>query len=118
MDEGNVNIWLINTGWSGGEYGTGSRIKLKYTRAMITAALTGKLDDVEYNCHEVFGLNFPTSCPDVPTELLNARNTWADKDAYDTKANSLADKFVKNFEQFEEYANEEIMSASPRSVTV
>ena len=118
MDEGNVNIWLINTGWSGGEYGTGSRIKLKYTRAMITAALTGKLDDVEYNCHEVFGLNFPTSCPDVPNELLNARNTWADKGAYDTKANSLADKFVKNFEQFEEYANEEIMSASPRTVTV
>tara|TARA_B100000767_G_scaffold44563_1_gene38780 strand:+ start:21317 stop:22927 length:1611 start_codon:yes stop_codon:yes gene_type:complete len=118
MDEGNVNIWLINTGWSGGEYGTGSRIKLKYTRAMITAALSGKLNDVEYNCHEVFGLNFPTSCPDVPSELLNARNTWADKNAYDTKANSLADKFVKNFEQFEEYANEEIMSASPRSVTV
>ena len=118
IDEQNVNVWLINTGWSGGEYGTGSRIKLKYTRAMITAALTGKLDNVEYQTHEVFGLNFPTTCENVPTEILNPKSTWADKNAYDMKANTLADKFVKNFEQFEEYANEEIMSASPQSVTV
>jgi len=117
MDEQKVNIWLVNTGWSGGEYGTGSRIKLKYTRAMITAALTGKLDEVEYDTHEVFGLNFPTSCENVPNDILNPRNTWIDKEAYDEKANSLADKFVKNFEQFEEYANEEIMSASPHTVT-
>lgn len=117
MDEQKVNVWLINTGWSGGEYGTGSRIKLKYTRAMITAALTGKLQDVEYHTHEVFGLKFPTECEGVPTEILNPRNTWADKEAYDMKANILADKFVKNFEQFEEYASEEIMSASPQSVT-
>ncbi|MFK7758229.1 MAG: phosphoenolpyruvate carboxykinase (ATP) [Flavobacteriales bacterium] len=117
MDEQNVNVWLINTGWSGGEYGTGSRIKLRYTRAMITAALTGKLDNVEYHTHDVFGLTFPTTCENVPSEILNPRNTWEDKAAYDEKANSLADKFVKNFEQFEDYANEEIMSASPHSVT-
>ena len=116
MDESDVNVWLVNTGWSGGEYGTGSRIKLKYTRAMITAALEGKLDNVAYDTHAVFGLEFPTECPGVPSEILNARNTWADKDAYDVKANSLADKFVKNFKQFEEYASDEIMSASPQSI--
>ncbi len=117
MDEEDVNVWLVNTGWSGGEYGVGSRIKLRYTRAMITAALTGKLDNVKFNCHEIFGLNFPTECPDVPSEILNPRNTWADKSAYDTKVNSLAEKFVKNFQQFEEYASEEILSASPNVVT-
>ena len=116
MDKSDVNVWLVNTGWSGGEYGTGSRIKLKYTRAMITAALEGKLDNVEYDTHAVFGLEFPTECPGVPSEILNARNTWADKDAYDVKANSLADKFVKNFKQFEEYATDEIMSASPKCI--
>jgi len=117
MDEGNVNVWLVNTGWSGGEYGTGSRIKLSYTRAMITAALEGKLNDVDYSCHEVFGLNFPSRCEGVPNEILNPRNTWADKNSYDEKAKDLAEKFIKNFEQFEEYASAEIMSASPEVVT-
>ncbi|NND76566.1 MAG: phosphoenolpyruvate carboxykinase (ATP) [Flavobacteriales bacterium] len=114
MEEFGVNIWLINTGWSGGAYGTGSRIKLKYTRAMITAALEGKLDNVEYNAHEVFGLNMPTTCPEVPVNILNPRNTWDDKVAYDKQANILAEKFNENFKQFEEGCNEEILSAAPR----
>ena len=114
MKENNVRVWLINTGWSGGEYGVGSRIKLKYTRAMITAALRGELDNVSYEKHEVFGLEMPTSCPDVPDEMLNPRNTWADKMAYDSKASILASKFVKNFAQFEADANEEIMAAAPK----
>ncbi len=114
MTANNVQVWLVNTGWSGGEYGTGARIKLKYTRAMITAALEGKLENVSYTTHEVFGLNMPTSCPDVPEEILNPRNTWSNKEAYDAKANQLAIYFHENFEQFEDYANEEIKSAAPR----
>ncbi len=114
MRKHNVNVWLINTGWSGGAYGTGERIKLRYTRAMITAALTGKLNGVAYENHPVFGLAMPTSCENVPTEILNPRNTWQDKAAYDQKANELAGAFVKNFEKFADYANDEIMAASPK----
>ena len=114
MKEHNVNIWLINTGWSGGEYGTGARISLKYTRAMITAALEGQLENVGYTTHEIFGLQMPNSCPNVPEEILNPKNTWADKNAYDAKANQLAEEFVNNFKQFEEHANEEIMEAAPK----
>ena len=114
MKQHNVNIWLVNTGWSGGEYGTGDRIKLKFTRAMITAALNGELDNVEYITHEVFGLNMPTTCPNVPDEILSPKNTWDDKAGYDAKAAHLAEEFVKNFEKFSSYANEEIMAAAPR----
>ncbi|GAB5538326.1 MAG: phosphoenolpyruvate carboxykinase (ATP) [Salibacteraceae bacterium] len=114
MKQHNVNIWLINTGWSGGEYGVGSRIKLAYTRAMITAALTGKLDRVEYKEHEIFGLNMPISCPDVPSEILDPKNTWEDQAGYDKKAIHLAEAFVKNFQEFESFANEEIMAAAPK----
>lgn len=114
MSESDVNVWLINTGWSGGEYGTGSRIKLKYTRAMITAALEGKLDDQAYNTDEIFGLRMPSSCPDVPDEILNPKNTWEDKSAFDAKANELARSFVKNFHAFESNASDEIMSAAPK----
>ncbi len=114
MEGNKVNVWLINTGWSGGEYGTGSRIKLKYTRAMITSALEGKLNDVDYENHEVFGLAMPKECPDVPSEILNPKNTWSNKNEYDQKANKLADSFVKNFKQFEDFANDEIMAASPK----
>ncbi len=115
MKEHNVNIWLINTGWSGGEYGVGSRIKLPYTRAMITAALSSELDNVEYKKHEVFGLMMPTSCPNVPSEILDPKNTWEDKGGYDQKANHLAESFVKNFEAFADNANEEILAAAPRT---
>lgn len=113
MKEAGVNVWLINTGWTGGAYGTGQRMKLKFTRAMITAALNGELDNVEYKQHEVFGLAIPQSCPNVPEEVLNPRNTWADKDAYDAKARELAEAFRKNFAKFEEFANEEIMAGGP-----
>lgn len=118
LDRGGVNVWLINTGWSGGAYGEGERMKLKFTRAMITAALEGKLDNVEYKKHEVFGLQMPTTCPDVPQELLSPKNTWADKNAYDAKANELAAKFIQNFEKFLEFANDEIMNAAPKSTVV
>lgn len=114
LEESGARVWLINTGWSGGSYGVGERMKLRFTRAMITAALEGQLDNVNYETHDVFGLAMPTSCPDVPAELLNPRNTWKDKAAYDAKASELADKFVKNFEKFKEFASEEILNAAPK----
>jgi phosphoenolpyruvate carboxykinase (ATP) len=109
----NINVWLINTGWSGGSYGVGSRMKLSYTRAMITAALTGKLDNVNFEKLPIFNLAFPASCEGVPTELLNPRNTWTDKNAYDSTANSLASKFVTNFEKFANETSAEIIAAAP-----
>tara|TARA_B100000700_G_scaffold193946_1_gene213620 strand:+ start:590 stop:2200 length:1611 start_codon:yes stop_codon:yes gene_type:complete len=113
MKKHDVNVWLVNTGWSGGEYGIGERISLKYTRSMITAALKGQLNDLEYETHSVFGLHMPTTCPNVPSEILNPRNTWKNKEAYDQKADDLAKSFNENFEQFSNYANQEILSAKP-----
>lgn len=111
----NINVWLINTGWTGGPYGVGSRMKLPLTRAMITAALNGELNKVEFEMHPVFGYAMPKSCPNVPSELLNPRNTWADKAAYDAQANKLANMFVKNFEQYASGVDEEILSAAPKA---
>ncbi len=113
MTDNKVNVWLVNTGWSGGGYGVGKRTKLSYTRAMITAALEGELANVEFTAHDVFGLQMPNTCPNVPDEILHPRNTWADKDAYDETANKLASKFVANFEQFSSNASQEIMDAAP-----
>ncbi len=110
-----VNVWLVNTGWSGGSYGTGERIKLKFTRSMITAALKGELDKVDYETHSVFGLAMPKTCPNVDAAILNPRNTWKDKAAYDAKANNLAASFVKNFSKYESAANEEILAAAPKT---
>jgi len=115
MDENDVKVWLINTGWSGGAYGEGSRMSLKYTRAMITAALEGKLDNVEFETHPIFGLEMPKECENVPTELLNPKQTWKDQAAYDAKANNLAEQFINNFKKFEEGANAEIMAAAPKT---
>ncbi|MFV8441121.1 phosphoenolpyruvate carboxykinase (ATP) [Flavobacterium sp. LB2P44] len=113
MKDANVKVWLINTGWTGGPYGIGSRMKLKYTRAMITAALNGELDDVAYENHQVFGIAKPQTCPNVPSEILNPRNTWEDPELYDIKAVELAEKFKANFTKFEEFANAEIMAGAP-----
>lgn len=109
-----VNVWLINTGWSGGPYGVGSRTKLSYTRAMITAAMNGDLNNVAYENHPVFGVAFPTSCPGVPDDILNPRKTWADKEAYDKKAAELAQLFINNFEKYASKANAEILAAAPK----
>jgi len=111
---GDVNVWLVNTGWTGGSYGVGSRMKLSYTRAMITAALNGGLNDVKFDTLPVFELNFPTSCPDVPSELLNPRETWSDKTKYDEIASNLATQFVKNFEQYISEASDEVKAAAPK----
>jgi phosphoenolpyruvate carboxykinase (ATP) len=115
MRQNKVNVWMVNTGWTGGPYGTGSRMKLKYTRAMITAALEGKLDHVEFETHPVFGMAMPVSCPDVPAEVLNPRNTWADKNAYDEKAKYLAGLFTRNFEKYSDGVSAEIRAAAPKA---
>ena len=113
MQDAGVNVWLVNTGWSGGPYGVGSRIKLKYTRAMITAILKGELDNVDYEQHPIFGLHMPKYCPNVPTEMLDPMNTWLQKGGYITKAIQLAHYFHINFEKFESQASEEIMNGGP-----
>ena len=118
MKESAVNVWLINTGWTGGPYGTGNRMKLSFTRSMISAALDGELDKVEYLEHPVFGLMMPASCPNVPSEILNPRNTWTDKQAYDQKSADLAQAFVKNFNQFAEFASPEILHAAPKTAVI
>lgn len=109
-----IKVWLINTGWSGGSYGVGSRMKLSYTRAMITAALNGKLDNVAYENLPIFDLAIPTACEGAPTEILNPRGTWADKAAYDETANNLAAQFVKNFEQYASETSADILAAAPK----
>lgn len=114
MKDSKVNVWLVNTGWSGGAYGFGKRMSLKNTRALITAALNGDLDHVDYDQHEVFGIAIPRTCAGVPAEILNPRNTWVNGDEYDLKANFLAEAFNKNFEQFAGLANNEILSGAPR----
>jgi len=115
LKENKVNVWLVNTGWTGGSYGVGNRMKLSYTRAMITAAMNGSLEKVKFETMPIFGLSMPTSCPDAPAEILNPRNTWKDKNAYDAKAASLAASFVKNFEQYASAANDEILAAAPKA---
>ena len=94
----------------------GERISLKYTRAMITAILEGKIHNVEYKTHMVFGLQMPIECPNVPSRILSPRNTWEDKSAYDQKANELANSFNQNFNQFSDNATSEILDAAPKSI--
>lgn len=114
MKKYEVNVWLVNTGWTGGPYGVGSRMKLPYTRKMVSEALLGNLNNVSYEIDPVFGLSIPTSVDGVPDEVLNPRNTWEDKAAYDAKAADLANKFNANFETYSEFANEEILAAAPK----
>ncbi len=113
MQEHKVNVWMINTGWTGGPVGIGNRMKLKYTRAMITAALEGKLNAVQFENDPFFGVAIPKECPDVPAELLSPKNTWADKDAYDEKAKYLAGLFVKNFAKYADGVSAEVLAAAP-----
>jgi phosphoenolpyruvate carboxykinase (ATP) len=115
IEESGANVWLVNTGWTGGPYGVGKRMSLTYTRALITAALEGDLGSGLFEYHDVFGVAMPLFCPGLPTEILNPRNTWRDQDAYDNKANFLAEAFIKNFEKFAPQANEEILAGAPRS---
>jgi phosphoenolpyruvate carboxykinase (ATP) len=109
-----ARVWLVNTGWTGGPYGIGSRMRISHTRAMITAALGGHLDKVQYHRHPVFNLEMPTSCPGVPPEVLDPRTTWPDKAAYDAQAQALAKMFVENFKTFENDVAPGVKEAGPR----
>lgn len=113
IDQHDVKCWLINTGWTGGPFGEGQRIKIAYTRAMVNAALNGDLDQVEYSQDPLFGLQVPASCPEVPEEVLQPRRTWQDPEAYDRQARELAQMFMDNFSQFAEQVSEEIRNAGP-----
>lgn len=109
-----MDVWLVNTGWSGGPYGVGERMKIGYTRAMVRAALAGDLADVPMETDPTFGVNVPTQCPEVPEEVLKPRNTWSDKAAYDEQARKLARMFGENFEAFAEEVSEEVRKTGPR----
>jgi phosphoenolpyruvate carboxykinase (ATP) len=109
-----AQTWLVNTGWSGGAYGVGSRIKLKYTRAIIDAIHSGALSEVSTVEDPVFGFQVPTACPDVPSEMLQPRNTWADKAAYDEKAKKVAGLFRENFKKYEAQASAEVRGGGPK----
>jgi phosphoenolpyruvate carboxykinase (ATP) len=109
-----ARVWLVNTGWTGGPFGVGKRMKIAYTRAMITAALHGTLDDVGYQRHPIFNIDVPTSCLDVPTEVLDPRSTWSDKDAYDAQARKLASMFIENFKTFAADVDPAVIEAGPQ----
>ena len=109
-----ARVWLVNTGWTGGPYGVGKRMKIAYTRAMIRAALSGELDSVAYEKDSVFNLDVPTACPDVPPEVLKPRSTWADPAAYDAQAAKLAQMFAENFKKFADGVGPDVTAAGPR----
>ena len=117
MQESGVDVWLVNTGWTGGPYGVGTRMKLKYTRAMISAAMNGDLglyNYDNYHIHSVFGVAQPRECPGVPTKVLSPRATWNNDEAYYKTAFKLSNAFRENFKKFENYANEEIRRGGPQ----
>jgi phosphoenolpyruvate carboxykinase (ATP) len=108
-----AKVWLVNTGWTGGAYGVGSRMKLSHTRAMLRAALSGALESAKFRRDPVFGFEVPTSVPDVPADVLNPRSTWSDPKAYDTQAAKLATMFRENFEQYRAEAPKSVAEAGP-----
>jgi phosphoenolpyruvate carboxykinase (ATP) len=110
-----AHVWLVNTGWTGGPFGVGSRMKIAHTRAMINAALDGALDGVAYTTDPIFNLSVPSTCPGVPPEVLNPRNTWPDRAAYDVQARKLAAMFVENFKTFAATAAADVKDAGPRA---
>jgi phosphoenolpyruvate carboxykinase (ATP) len=116
MAQHNAACWLVNTGWSGGPYGVGQRMKIRYTRAMIRAILNGSLAQTETKPDPIFGVNVPVSCPDVPSEVLQPRNTWEDKEAYDRQAADLARRFNENFKKYEAGVSEAVRAVAPKAL--
>ena len=110
-----ARVWLVNTGWTGGPYGVGKRMKIAHTRAMINAALAGQLDKAQYRTDPVFNLEVPTTCPGVPEEVLDPRKTWPDGKAYDEQAKKLAAMFADNFKRFEQDVPASVKAAGPKA---
>jgi phosphoenolpyruvate carboxykinase (ATP) len=115
MVEHDVPVWLINTGWTGGPYGVGHRMNIQHTRAMVHAALERRLEGVAFDEDPIFRVAVPASVPDVPSEVLRPRDTWADPDAYDVTARRIAGMFAANFRQFEDRLGSEVAAAGPRA---
>lgn len=109
-----VTCWLVNTGWVGGPYGVGKRISIRYTRALLNAALNGKLNDVKYKTDPIFGFEVPTECPDVPSKVLDPSTSWGDKNEYDRRYKDLAMRFKQNFAKFEDQTPREVIEAGPK----
>ena len=110
----NVDCWLVNTGWTGGKYGVGTRMPIKETRALLNAALDGSLNDVVFRKDPNFGFEVPVAVPGVESSILDPRNTWADKDEYDRTAAKLVDLFIENFAQFADQVDEGVRQAAPK----
>ena len=115
MARQHVKCWLVNTGWSGGGFGVGERMSIRHTRAMVRAALDGTLAAVASSTDPHFGMQVPTACPDVPGEVLNPKNTWKDKKAYDSAARDVAQRFEANFQQFESHVDGKVKQAAIRA---
>ena len=115
LDQHGADVWLVNTGWTGGPFGVGNRMKLSYTRAMVRSILDGTLGGVPSQADPVFGVHVPETCPGVPTEILRPRNTWQDKGAYDAQARKLAGMFAENFKQFSNDTSREVREAGPKA---
>jgi phosphoenolpyruvate carboxykinase (ATP) len=114
VDEHDSDVWLVNTGWTGGAYGVGKRMKLSHTRAMVNAVLRGDLHDTALDVDPVFGLRVPKHIAEVPDEVLNPRSTWTDKHAYDEQAKKLASMFKDNFKKFESAVTDAVKAAGPK----
>jgi phosphoenolpyruvate carboxykinase (ATP) len=114
LKKNNATCWLLNTGWAGGPYGVGERMAIKHTRAMLNAALDGELNGVTFKQHPVFGFEYATECPGVPEGVMDPREAWEDKAAYDEKAHHLGELFRKNFEQFASETSDEVKNAGPK----
>jgi phosphoenolpyruvate carboxykinase (ATP) len=115
MARQNVKCWLVNTGWSGGGYGVGQRTSIKHTRAMVRAALDGTLASVASSTDPYFGMQVPSACPDVPGNVLNPKDSWNDKKAYEAAARDVAQRFEKNFQQFEGHVDSTVNKAAIRA---
>ncbi len=113
VEQHKTSVWLVNTGWTGGAFGEGERIRLPFTRAMVRAALTGDLAGVETRTHPIFGLHMPVRCPDVPDDVLDPRKTWSDPSAYDAQAKKLAARFRENFEPYREAVTPAVAQSGP-----
>jgi phosphoenolpyruvate carboxykinase (ATP) len=114
LEEHDVPVWLVNTGWTGGPYGIGERMRIDHTRTMVRAALSGALDKVKYEEDPIFGVAVPTSVPGVPSDVLRPRSTWTDPAAYDEKARELAHMFAENFEDYSDGVSDAVRAAGPR----
>jgi phosphoenolpyruvate carboxykinase (ATP) len=115
LQKHHAQCWLVNSGWSGGPYGEGKRMKIEVTRALLDAVFSGQLNDVACTPDPIFNVLIPNECPGVPTEVLTPKNTWKNKDAYDRKAAELAKRFQKNFKKFREDVDDAIVQAGPKA---